>query len=351
MLKRFKLLLLLFIVLIPIKNNADSKENPNGVNDQTFATELAKTEVDLSLASGWYNDESSIFTTLYDEYGKYRGYRTTQIFKNGVKDTTLEDYNENGAKVCSVFEMNTIDVEYEGSTHQAIDFICTQEVGNQNVAKVEGNKITLNKGYGKTDGYLVGVSVRNKTFENVKGGEVANDVVYIIDNEGGSGDIVDITTTPPEGESTSSGFDFKKFLPIIAIGGIGLVVILVIVVIILLIKKLLKKGKKNQQLQPQPQTQYQQVPQNQPPPKVIDNPFNNQVPPPQINQEPQIPQPFTTNEVVDPNETVRNLNPQDVTFEKTEIEVPYEEIQPANENKMSSKDLIAKIDQMYKKEE
>lgn len=343
MLKRFKLLLILFIVLIPIKNNADSKETPNGVNDQTFATDLAKTEVDISLASGWYKDESSIFTTLYDEYGKYRGYRTTQIFKNGVKDATIEDYNENGAKVCNVFEMNTIEVEYEGSTYEAIDFICTQEVGNQNVAKVTDNKITLNKGYGKTDGYLVGVSIRNKTFENVKGGEVANDVVYIIDNEGGSGDIVDITTTPQEGESTSSGFDFKKFLPLIALGGVGLVVILIIVVIVLLIKKLFKKGKNNQQEQPQ------QFPQNQTTPNVNDNPFNNQVPP--TPQEPQIHQPFTTNEVVDPNETVRNLNPQDVTFEKTEVEIPEEEVQPVNENKMSSKDLIAKIDQMYKKEE
>lgn len=241
--KKINLLFLLVLILNPIVNLADKKDtSKSGVNDQTFATELAKTEVDLSLASGWYNDESSIFTTLYDEYGKYRGYRTTQIFKNGVKDATLEDYNENGAKVCSVFEMNTIDVEYEGSTHQAIDFICTQEVGNQNVAKVEGNKITLNKGYGKADGYLVGVSVRNKTFNNVKGGEVANDVVYIIDNNGGSADIVDIKASD-KSEKDKSDTTKSSDINYIAIISCIIALIVLVVLFVVLIKKVAKKGK------------------------------------------------------------------------------------------------------------
>lgn len=245
------LVLVLFLSLIPIPVLADSQET----NDQELASELSKTEVDFSLASGWHDGNSRIFTTLYDENGKYRGYRTTEVFENGVPENLVSDYQSSGSKVCSVFEVNTVDVEYEGASRQAVDFICTQEVGNGNPATVEGDKLTINKGFGKTDGYLVGISVLNKTFDNVVGGEVKNNVVYVLDNNGGSADIVALDTKE-EGEEentegSTSGFDFKKMLPVIAIGGGVLLVIIIIVVIVMMVKKRKKKQPTNNPFGPE----------------------------------------------------------------------------------------------------
>lgn len=258
------LLIFVFLLFVSPVSLLAAEKNKEVVNDQTFAKELAKTEVDFSLASGWYEDKSSIYTTLFDENGKYRGYRTTQIFANNIDDAIINDYKEDGEKVCSIFELNTINVDYQGSTHEAIDFICTQEVGNENVAKIDGDKLTINSDFGKTEGYLVGISMRNNTFVDVVGGEVKNDVVYVLDNNGGSAKITPIMV---DGENTTS--DEKKlfdFIPIILIIAISVILLIIIIVIIIKLKNKNKSYFPNNQLNNKQQvyTQSYQAPQAQP---------------------------------------------------------------------------------------
>lgn len=210
------------------------------VNDQQLAKELIGQNVDLSLAHGWADNKSTIFTTIYDQSGAYRGYRTTQIFKDGVSEDIEKDYKQDGAKVCSIFEIDTKDVDYEQDNYKAIDFVCMQEVGNQKSTTINGDKLTINKGYGQVDGYLVGVRVYNKTFSDVKGAEVVDNTLFIISDDGGSAILKDnqetTTTKKPKLD--------KQQLVVLVGGSAG---ILLLIVLIILLFKLFKRKRNNKQ--------------------------------------------------------------------------------------------------------
>lgn len=209
------------------------------VNDQQLAKELIGQDVDLSLAHGWAENKSTIFTTIYDESGAYRGYRTTQIFKDGVGEDIEQDYKQDGAKVCSIFEIDTKDVDYEQDNYQAIDFVCMQEVGNQKSTTIKGDKVTINKGYGQVDGYLVGVRVYNKTFSDVKGAKVVDNTLFIISDDGGSAILKDNQETTP---AKKPKLDKQQLVLLVAgCGGILLLIVLIILLFKLFKRKIINK--------------------------------------------------------------------------------------------------------------
>ena len=229
------------------------------VNDQQLAKELIGQDVDLSLAHGWADNKSTIFTTIYDDSGAYRGYRITQIFKDGGSEDIEKDYKQDGAKVCSIFEIDTKDVDYEQDNYQAIDFVCMQEVGNQKSTTIKGDKVTINKGYGQVDGYLVGVRVYNKTFSDVKGAKVVDNTLFITSDDGGSAVLKDNQETAPTKKPKLD----KQQLVLLVAGSGGL--LLLIGLIILLFKLFKRKGnnKQTNALVVDPNSIKQQVPINE----------------------------------------------------------------------------------------
>lgn len=210
------------------------------VNDQQLAKELIGQDVDLSLAHGWADNKSTIFTTIYDQNGAYRGYRTTQIFKDGVSEDIEKDYKQDGAKVCSIFEIDTKDVDYEQDNYQAIDFVCMQQVGNQKSTTIKDDKLTVNKGYGQADGYLVGVRVYNKTFSDVKGAKVVDNTLFIISDDGGSAILKDNQEITP---TKKTKLDKQQL--VLLVGGTG--GILLLIGLISLLFKLFKRKRNNKQ--------------------------------------------------------------------------------------------------------
>lgn len=229
------------------------------VNDQQLAKELIGQNVDLSLAHGWADNKSTIFTTIYDESGAYRGYRTTQIFKDSVSEDIEKDYKQDGAKVCSIFEIDTKDVDYEQDNYQAIDFVCMQEVGNQKSTTIKGNKLTINKGYGQVDGYLVGVRVYNKMFSDVKGAEVVDNTLFIVSDEGGSAILKDnqetITTKKPKID--------KQQVVLLVGGSAGILLLMVLIILLFKLFKRKRNKKQTNALVVDPNSIKQQVPVDQ----------------------------------------------------------------------------------------
>lgn len=239
--KKLNKLLTICLMFIIFSTSIIKADEKNIINDQALAKSLSDNEVDTSLAHGWNKDSSMIFTTIFDSNGDYRGYRTTQMFKNDVDKSLVKEYKESASNVCTIFELKEIEVEYEGETKPAIDFICMQSVGNEGVADIKDDKLTIQDNYGVTDGYLVGIQVFNKTFSDVKGGEVKNDVLYVLDNEGGSAVLVDSETTTTD---TKQNTKFTLSNEIIIIVGGTLFVILILILIIVIIRKI-KKNKNN----------------------------------------------------------------------------------------------------------
>ena len=236
-----KLLTLCLMFIIVFSTSIVKAEEKNIINDQALAKSLSANEVDTSLAKGWNKDTSMIFTTIFDSNGNYRGYRTTQVFKNEVDKSLVKEYKDTAGNVCTIFELKEIEVEYEGSTKPAIDFICMQSVGNEGVVDIKDDKLTIQDNYGITDGYLVGIQVFNKSFSDVEGGEVKNDVLYVLDNEGGSAVLVDSEATTTD---TKQNTEFVLSKEMIIIAGGALFVILLLILIIVIIRKI-KKNKNN----------------------------------------------------------------------------------------------------------
>lgn len=263
-----KLLLLLLFISFSI-NTMTINADVGLINDQTLAKELSEVEVDTSLAKGWNKDSSMIFTTIFDSSGDYRGYRTTQVFKEKIDKSLVKDYREDATNVCSIFELNEIEVEYEGETKPAIDFICMQSVGNQGVSDIDGDKITINDNYGITDGYLVGILVYNRDFDKIKGGEEKGGVLYVLDNEGGSAVLVEKEV---EATDTKQNTNFTLSKDLIVLGGIGIFALIVIILLIVLIKKI--RNKKNIEPQVQQPQNVNPQPNNEPqtPNEVVEKP-------------------------------------------------------------------------------
>ena len=88
---------------------------------------------------------------------------------------------------------------------------------------------------------MVGIQVFNKTFTDVEGGEVKNDVLYVLDNEGGSAVLVDSETTTTD---TKQNTEFTLSKEMIIVAGGALFVILLLILIIVIIRKI-KKNKNN----------------------------------------------------------------------------------------------------------
>lgn len=246
-----KLLLLLLFISFSI-NTITIDADVGLINDQTLAKELSALDVDTSLAKGWNKDSSMIFTTIFDSSGDYRGYRTTQIFKEKIDKSLVKDYRKDATNVCSIFELNEIEVEYEGETKPAIDFICMQSVGNEGVADIKDDKLTIQDNYGVADGYLVGILVYNRNFDKIKGGEEKGGVLYVLDNEGGSAVLVE----KEEPTDTKQNTTLPLSKDLILFGVIGIFALIVIILLIVVIKKI--RNKKNieplhpQNINPQP---------------------------------------------------------------------------------------------------
>ena len=182
-------LFLSVILLNPITTYAEEQEDNNNqkVNDQVLAQQLMEEEIDTNVVSGWQkNDKSFIFTTIYDDFGDYRGYKIVQINKGDTNPQEIIDYRNDIKNVCSIGELQETTLEYDGEEHQSINIVCMQKVGNEGSFTLDGDKVTINKGYGKTDGYVVGLKVLNSSFDEVKGGNIVNDILYVDDNNGGS---------------------------------------------------------------------------------------------------------------------------------------------------------------------
>lgn len=204
--KKFYTFSLLVIVSILTVTNSFYAEDVSSVtyNDQELANKLKNAPMDISLASGYKeNGQSTVFTTLFDVDGTYRGYRINQIFKDQAPANHLQELKQSSAQVCSLSEINEFKTEYDGGKHQAFDIICMQSVGNENVASISDNKVSINPNYGKTEGYLVGVQVPNYTFEDLEGADVKGDILYIMDNNGGSATLVPLQTESDEKKDNS----------------------------------------------------------------------------------------------------------------------------------------------------
>lgn len=202
--KKFNICLLVIALCGAITNiNFAKTVTEVTYNDQELANKLKNAPMDISLASGYKeNGQSTVFTTLFDVDGTYRGYRINQIFRDQAPANHIEELKTSSAQACSLSEINEFSAEYEGKEHQAFDIICMQSVGNERVADIKDKVVTINPNYGKTDGYLVGVQVPNYTFEELAGAEVSGDILYIMDNKGGSAKL-----TPAENELGESDHD------------------------------------------------------------------------------------------------------------------------------------------------
>lgn len=241
-------LFLSVILLNPITTYAEEQEDNNNqkVNDQVLAQQLMEEEINTNVVSGWQkNDKSFIFTTIYDDFGDYRGYKIVQINKGDTNPQEVIDYRNDIKNVCSIGELQETTLEYDGEEHQSINIVCMQKVGNEGSFTLDGDKVTINKGYGKTDGYVVGLKVLNSSFDEVKGGNIVNDILYVDDNNGGSAitipkEVVEEEQSQEMTNTSTNNLDKEKIILIGLVVGIVIIVILIICLI---------KKKKNNKVQ------------------------------------------------------------------------------------------------------
>lgn len=251
--KKIRNLCLMLSLSIPLIFNLflAAEVKPGELNDQAFAQQLANSKVDYSQATGWADNKSTIFTTIFNQDGAYRGYRISQLTKADDVDNLHTQYKQDAKNSCSLSQVNKIEVDYEGEITQGVDIICMQSVGNEGVANIASDKLIINKGYGQVDGYLVGVKVVNATFTNIKGGVLSNDILYVTSDDGGSANIEVKKQIAERNENQSN---IKKHIPIILIA-IG--IMLVIVIQTFIIFKVVKKRNNKEEKAVDMETDYQ----------------------------------------------------------------------------------------------
>ena len=164
-------------------------------NDLDLAKELKSQNINTTLINGFTNDKSNIYITIFDENLNYRGYRFLEIYNNQINEDTIIDYKKSAKNECSISEVNKINVNYANNEKNAIDVICMQGIGNEGIVSFNNDDVIINKNYGKTDSYLVGVQVLNKTFTNVSNGVVIDNILYIDNNNEGSAKLIDQKST------------------------------------------------------------------------------------------------------------------------------------------------------------
>lgn len=292
-----KLLITIFLscsLLLPPFNQNVFADEITSINDQTLAKKLKEEPIDVSATKGWYEDKSTIFTTIYDDTGQYRGYKTVQIFKNGVEQATIDDYKSSAKNVCTLGEVTKEEVDYDNGTYDALNVVCMQTVGNENAFTLDKDNVTINPGYGKTDGYIVGLKVINKSFEKVDGGQVVNDTLFIDSNEGGSATLVEKKVdAQPEPEKPKST-NYKIILL-----GIGAIVVIIIIIIIFFVKKKKNKDDGNNDYQPYDNNQQELEQNNQNTNMIYQQP--------QQLQQPYVEQTMPTQDIVLEQEPIEPL--------------------------------------------
>lgn len=239
--KKIRNLCLMLSLSIPLIFNLflAVEVKPGELNDQALAQQLANSKVDYSQATGWADNKSTIFTTIFNQDGTYRGYRISQLTKADDVDNLHTQYKQDAKNSCSLSQVNKIEVDYEGEITQGVDIICMQSVGNEGVANIASDKVIINKGYGQVDGYLVGVKVVNSTFTNIKGGVLSNDILYVTSDDGGS---ASIEVKQQNEEQNKNQLNVKKYIPILLITiGIVLLIVTLTFVIVKVVKKRINK--------------------------------------------------------------------------------------------------------------
>lgn len=253
--KKIRNLCLMLSLSIPLIFNLflAVEVKPGELNNQALAQQLANSKVDYSQAKGWADNKSTIFTTIFNQDGTYRGYLISQLTKADDVDNLHAQYKQDAKNSCSLSQVNKIEVEYEGEITQGVDIICMQSVGNEGVADIENGKVTINRGYGQVDGYLVGVKVVNSTFTNIKGGVLSDDILYVTSDDGGS---ASIEVKQQNEEQNKNLFNVKKYIPIflITIGFVLLIVILTFIIV-----KVVKKTKNKKDPVVEMETDYQSI--------------------------------------------------------------------------------------------
>ena len=253
--KKIRNLFLMLSLSMPLICNlffaADVK--PGELNDQALAQQLANSKVNYSRAKGWSDNKSTIFTTIFNQDGTYRGYRISQLTKGDDVDNLHAQYKQDAKNSCSLSQVNKIEVDYAGEKEQGVDIICMQSLGNEGVADIENGKVTINRGYGQVDGYLVGVKVVNSTFTNIKGGVLSDDILYVTSDDGGS---ASIEVKQQNEEENKNQLNVKKYILIILIT-IGIV--LLIVILTFVIVKVVKKRKNQEEPVVDMETDYQPI--------------------------------------------------------------------------------------------
>lgn len=251
--KKVRNLFLMLSLSMPLAFNSffAAEVKPDELNDQALAQQLANSKVNYSQAKGWADNKSTIFTTIFNHDGTYRGYRISQLTKADDVDNLHAQYKQDAKNSCSLSQLNKIEVDYEGEKTPGVDIICMQSVGNEGVANITSGKVIVNKGYGQVDGYLVGVKVVGSTFTNIKGGVLSDDILYVTSDDGGS---ASIEVKKQIEETNENQLNIKKYIPIILIA-IGIV--LVIVILTFVIIKVVKKRKNKKELVVDMETDYQ----------------------------------------------------------------------------------------------
>lgn len=356
-----KTLCLFLIIVVSFLNNNFRADDV--YSDQTLAQELQKAPMNISLASGYTQEgQSLIFTTIYDKSGQYRGYRVNQIFRDEVPNKHLETLQDEADNVCTVSEITEQTFDYQGEKKSGFDIICMQKVGNNGSVTIDGDSLNINKNYGKTDGYLVGVQIPNYTFADVEGGEVKDNILYIIDDAGGSATIEPATNNSSEKESEGGSSSSINIFPLI-----GVIVFLVLIILLpyLYLRKKRKKNVDKEMMEDYPYNNY-------PPDEGYqynmqqDNGayYNQQAQNQQFyqdNNQMQYHQPqhvvngyhqgveANTYQEVDISNTVQQRNDPNVVFEKTEVNTE-ERDEVVEEVKEERNSVIQKINQMVGKE-